>query len=50
MPLTENKAVSLVRDVFTAAAERDIYTGDTVVISVIRKRYVFKQFFPLRKD
>ena len=50
MPLTEDKAVSLVRDVFTTAAERDIYTGDAVVISVIKKDCVITYPFPLRKD
>lgn len=50
MPLTIEKAMFLVRDVFTAAAERDIYTGDAVVISVITKDYVIEQFFPLRRD
>ena len=50
MPLTIEKAMFLVRDVFTAAAERDIYTGDAVVISVITKDSVIEQFFPLRRD
>lgn len=50
MPLTKEKAVSLVREVFTAAAERDIYTGDAVVISVITKDCVIEYPFPLRKD
>ena len=34
-PLTVDKAVSLVQDVFSAAAERDIYTGDGLKIHVI---------------
>ena len=50
MPLTKEKAQSLVEDVFTAAAERDIYTGDAVVISVITKYHVVKYSIPLRKD
>ena len=50
MPLTREKALSLVKDVFTAAAERDIYTGDAVVISVITKDQVATYPIPLRKD
>ena len=30
-----NDAVNLVKDCFSAATERDIYTGDSVVIMVI---------------
>lgn len=50
VPLTKEKAVFLVKDVFTAAAERDIYTGDAVVISVITKDGVTQEAFPLRRD
>ena len=50
MPLTREKALSLVKDVFTAAAERDIYTGDAVIISVITKDGVTEEAFPLRRD
>ncbi|KAK3747969.1 hypothetical protein QZH41_019441 [Actinostola sp. cb2023] len=38
VPLTQEKAVSLVKDVFSAACERDIYTGDALVINVISKK------------
>lgn len=53
MPL--KKCVNLVKDVFTAAAERDIYTGDSVIINIITKdndgKTVTKQeTFPLRRD
>ena len=48
--LTKEKAVFLVKDVFTAAAERDIYTGDAVVISVVTKDGVSEEAFPLRRD
>ena len=50
LPLSRDKAVSLVRDVFSAAAERDIYTGDAVLIHVIDKNGVSEEAFPLRRD
>jgi len=50
VPLTKDKAVFLVKDVFTAAAERDIYTGDAVIISVVTKDGVTEEAFPLRRD
>jgi hypothetical protein len=50
VPLSRAKAVALVKDVFTSAAERDIHTGDAVVIQVITKQGVTKESFPLRRD
>ena len=50
VPLTKDKAVFLVKDVFTAAAERDIYTGDAVIISVITIDGTTEEVFPLRRD
>ena len=49
-PLTKEKAVALVKDVFTSAAERDIYTGDAVVINLITKDGIKEDSFPLRRD
>jgi len=49
-PLEKSKAIALVKDVFTSAAERDINTGDSVVIHVITKQGVAKETFPLRRD
>lgn len=49
-PLTKEKAVQLVKDAFIAASERDIYTGDGVVIHVITKHGVETQRFGLRND
>lgn len=43
-------AVKIAKDVFTAAAERDIYTGDFVEIWKITANGVEKELFPLRKD
>lgn len=45
-----DKCVALVKDVFTSAAERDIYTGDSVQISVITKDGIKDERFPLRRD
>lgn len=49
-PLTLAKALNLVKDVFISAAERDIYTGDTLVINIITRDDVRVERFPLRKD
>jgi len=49
-------ARNLVKDVFTSAAERDIYTGDNLHIAIIRASTVDSdqpediEVFPLRKD
>ncbi|CAH1786130.1 unnamed protein product [Owenia fusiformis] len=49
-PLTKEKAIFLVKDVFTSAAERDIYTGDQLIINVITKDGTRTEYFPLRRD
>lgn len=49
-PLTVDKAVRIVKDVFISAAERDIYTGDGVILKVITKEGVKEERFPLRGD
>ena len=49
-PLELDKAVRMVKDVFTSAAERDIYTGDAIEISVITKDGVKNERFALRRD
>ncbi|GFY39965.1 proteasome subunit beta type-1 [Trichonephila inaurata madagascariensis] len=49
-PLSLEKAVTLVHDVFTSAAERDIYTGDRVVMNIITKDGIKDMSFDLRKD
>lgn len=49
-PLTQEKAIALVKDVFTSAAERDIYTGDAVVINLVTKDGIVEDSFPLRRD
>ena len=49
-PLTKEKTVSLVQDVFSAAAERDIYTGDGVRVSIITAEGIETRDVPLRQD
>ena len=50
MPLSREKAVMLVKDVFISATERDIYTGDSLLIKIITKDGVETEVFQLRKD
>ncbi|CAH1991140.1 unnamed protein product [Acanthoscelides obtectus] len=49
-PLTLEKALALLKDVFISAAERDIYTGDKVLINIITKDGIKEEAFDLRKD
>lgn len=50
VPLTQEKAIQLVKDVFISAAERDVYTGDALHICIITKEGIKEQTIPLRKD
>lgn len=50
VPLTQDKAVQLVKDVFISAAERDVYTGDALRICIITKDGIKEETIPLRKD
>ena len=42
--------MSLVKDVFISAAERDIYTGDGLQIHVISADGIDSELVPLRRD
>lgn len=49
-PLTQARALQLVKDVFVSAAERDIYTGDCITVNLITKDGITNEEFKLRKD
>jgi 20S proteasome subunit beta 6 len=48
--MSKENAIGLIRDAFVSAAERDIYTGDSLVINVITKEGIAMHMYPLRKD
>jgi 20S proteasome subunit beta 6 len=46
-----DEAIKIVKDAFTSATERDIYTGDNLQIFIIRKdQPVEVQEYPLKRD
>ena len=49
-PISVERAVSIVKDAFISAAEREIHTGDAIVINVITKSGIREERFALRKD
>ncbi len=50
VPLTVEEAISIVKEVFIVATERDIHTGDNVEIKVITKAGIQTINFPLKTD
>lgn len=50
VPLTLEKALQLVKDVFISAAERDVYTGDSLKICIVTKDGIQEETVQLRKD
>lgn len=49
-PVPMEKATSIIKDTFISAAERDIYTGDGVLINIITKDGIKPEEVSLRKD
>lgn len=47
---TQERALAIIKDVFISAAERDIYTGDSVFINILTKNGLKKDTFELRRD
>lgn len=50
VPLSLDKALQLVKDVFISAAERDVYTGDALQICVVTKDGIKEETVQLRRD
>lgn len=48
--LTKEEALRVAKDAFTGAAERDIYTGDSLEIHIVDKDGVKTELYELRKD
>lgn len=49
-PVPAEKALAILKDGFISAAERDIYTGDSIQIKIITKDGIKDESFELRKD
>lgn len=49
-PLTIERAVAIIKDTFISATERDIYTGDSVILNIITKDGIKEEKLELRKD
>jgi 20S proteasome subunit beta 6 len=47
--MSKEETIALVKDLYTSAAERDIYTGDAVEMKIIDKDGITVQRFELRK-
>ena len=50
VPIPVDKALAIMKDVFISAAERDIYTGDSIFINIITKDGIQEERFALRRD
>lgn len=49
-PVPLEKASSIIKDTFISASERDIYTGDSVLLNIITKDGIAVEQIQLRKD
>lgn len=50
VPIPLEKSTSIIKDTFISATERDIYTGDSVLINIITKDGIQVEQMSLRKD
>ena len=48
--ITREKALTVIKDSFISAAERDTSTGDGIIINIITKNGIEVEHFALRKD
>ena len=48
--ITKEKALTVIKDSFISAAERDTSTGDGIIINIITKSGIEVEHFALRKD
>jgi len=48
--LTRDEALKVIRDAFTSATERDIYTGDFLDVWTVTKAGTSTERFELKKD
>ena len=48
--ISKEKALTVIKDSFISAAERDTSTGDGIAINIITKSGIEVEHFPLRKD
>jgi len=49
-PISAEQAVAIAKDIFVIATERDIHTGDSVEIALVRKDGITIEVFDLKKD
>ncbi|KAI3390051.1 hypothetical protein SNEBB_009580 [Seison nebaliae] len=49
-PISIEKGLALIKDVFVSATERDIHTGDSLLINIITKDGMKQEKMDLRKD
>jgi len=49
-PISMERAINIIHDVFISAAEREIHTGDGIHLNIITKDGLQEQRLPLRRD
>lgn len=49
-PVSQERALAILKEVFISAAERDILTGDGIAIKILTKDGIRSESFPLRRD